>query len=142
MIHQTVRRGVLLCLLLIAAGCGGTREVTPANIPNPDRYLYDRGLATLKERKWLDAREYFRQVVDNYPQSPLRPDAKLGIGDTFLNEGGTENLVLGANEFREFLTFYPTHMRADYAQYHLAQCHYKQMRPPQHDQTETREAVK
>src|SRR5215208_995181 len=142
MIHQTVRRGVLLCLLLIAAGCGGTREVTPANSPNPDRYLYDRGLATLKERKWLTAREYFRQIVDNYPQSPLRPDAKLGVGDTYLGENTTESLVLAANEFREFLTFYPTNPRADYAQYKLAMSHYKQMRAAERDQSETKEAIK
>jgi len=141
MIHQTVRRGVLLCVLLIAAGCGGTREVTPASIPNPDRYLYDRGLAALKEKKWIDAREHFRQVVDNYPQSPLRPDAKLGIGDTYLGERSTESLVLADNEYREFLTFYPTNLRADYAQFKLAMSFFEQMRGPDRDQTATREAL-
>jgi hypothetical protein len=49
--------------------------------------------------------------VDNYPGSPLRADAKLGVADSYLNEAGTENLILGANEYREFLTFYPTHPR-------------------------------
>ena len=53
------------------------------------------------------------------PQSPYRPDAKLGIGDTYLGEGTREALVLAINEFREFLSFYPTNPRADYAQYKL-----------------------
>ena len=83
------------------------RSGIPANTANPDRFLFDRGNEALKESKWLDAREYFRQVVDNYPQSPLRPDAKLGIGDSYLGEKSTESLVLAANEYREFLTFYP-----------------------------------
>ena len=130
-------------LLVVVAACGGssTKSVVPQNT-QPDRYLMDRANDAMMKKQWVKAREYFRQVVDNYPQSPLRPDAKLGVGDTYLNEGGTENLILGANEFREFLTFYPTNPRADYAQYHLALCHYKQMRAPARDQTETKEAVK
>jgi outer membrane protein assembly factor BamD len=128
-------------LLLFVAACGGKKNVIPPNV-EPDRYLLDRATEAVMKEDWMRAREYYRQIVDNYPQSPVRPDAKLGIGDTFLGEGGTENLILAANEFREFLTFYPTHARADYAQYHLALSHARQMRAPQRDQTETKEAVK
>jgi outer membrane protein assembly factor BamD len=142
MIHHTLRRGVLLCVLLLAAGCGGgTRNAPATNTANPDRFLYDRGQAALKEKKWLDAREYFRQVVDNYPGSPLRPDAKLGLGDAYLGEKSAESLVLADNEFREFLTFYPTSPRADYAQFQLAMSYFAQMRSPDRDQTATREAL-
>ena len=129
-------------LVLGAAACGGGRVDPAATAPNPDRFLYDRGLETLKDEKWIDAREYFRQVVDNYPQSPLRPDAKIGIGDAFLGEHTAESLVLAANEYREFLTFYPTNRRADYAQFKLVMAHFRQMRAAQRDQTETREAIK
>jgi outer membrane protein assembly factor BamD len=132
---------LFLVVLAAAAACGPKKNVIPSGA-QPDRYLMDRATEAVMKKDWTRAREYFRQIVDNYPQSVIRPDAKLGIGDTYLNEGGTENLVLGANEFREFLTFYPTHARADYAQYHLALCHHKQMRAPQRDQTETKEAVK
>jgi outer membrane protein assembly factor BamD len=125
-----------------SAACGGNRSGIPTNTANPDRFLYERGSAALKDGKWLDAREYFRQVVDNYPQSPVRPDAKLGVGDTFLGEKGTESLILAANEYREFLTFYPRHDRADYAQYKLAMSHFMQMRAPERDQTETVAALR
>ena len=50
--------------------------------------------------------------------------------------------MLAINEFREFLTFYPTNRRADYAQYKLGMAHYYQMRAPERDQTETREAIR
>jgi outer membrane protein assembly factor BamD len=131
---------VLITVLCVA--CGGGRSIVPAGTAQPDKFLLDRGNAELKEKNWLRAREYFRQIVDNYPQSPLRPEAKLGVGDTYLGENSAESLVLGANEFREFITFYPTNTRADYAQYKLAMSHYNQMRRPERDQTETREAVK
>jgi outer membrane protein assembly factor BamD len=133
---------LLLLLALSLAACGGNRSTVPPNDGQPDRYLFERGQEALKNEDWIDAREYFRQVVDNYPQSPARPDAKLGVGDAYLGERSTESLVLAANEFREFLTFYPTNPRADYAQYKLAMSHYEQMRAPERDQTETREALK
>ena len=31
-----------------------------------------------KDKKWLDAREYFRNIVDNYPQSPYPPRRQAG----------------------------------------------------------------
>ena len=136
------RRLAVVVFALFAIACGGGKKnVIPSN-SQPDRYLMDRANEAVGKKEWLKAREYFRQVVDNYPGSPLRPDAKLGIGDTFLNEGGTENYVLGANEFREFLTFYPTNPRADYAQFKLGMAHFRQMRLPQRDQTETRAALR
>ena len=105
--------------LLALAGCGCQGSQPPPGSGQPDKFLFDRGTESLKDKKWLKAREYFRQLVDNYPQSPLRPDAKLGLGDTYLGENTVESLILAVNEFREFLTFYPTHPRADYAQFKL-----------------------
>jgi len=99
-------------------------------------------MALLGEKKWLRAREFLKQVVETYTQSPYRPDAKLGIGDSYLGEGTSEAIVYAINEFTEFLSFYPTNPRADYAQYKLGLAHARQMRAPQRDQTETRAAVK
>ena len=140
MIRHLFRPGALLCALVLIAGCG-KKNVTPSNVANPDRFLYERGQAELKEKKWIAARDHFRQVFDNYPQSPLRPDAKLAIGDTYLGEKSAESLVLAETEYREFLTFYPTHPRADYAQFKLAMTFFSQMKSPDRDQTNTKEAL-
>ena len=44
--------------------------------------------------------------------------------------------------FVAFRHIYPTNLRADYAQYKLGMVHFRQMRGPQRDQTQTREAIK
>jgi outer membrane protein assembly factor BamD len=134
--------GCLLALALTASACGSRDPNPPVGTPEPDKFLFDRGMEELGKRRWLTAREYYRQLIDGYPQSAFRAEAKLGIGDTYLGEGTLEAQVLALNEYREFLTFFPTHQRADYAQYKLGMAHFDQMLAPDRDQTETREAIR
>jgi outer membrane protein assembly factor BamD len=133
---------LLIAAMALSAACG-SKSKSPAMAPGvePDQYLFDRGQEELKKKSWFKAREYFRQVVENYPQSRYRPEAKLGLADTYLGEDSIESLILGANEYREFLTFFPTSDKAAAAQYRLALTHYQQMLAPQRDQTQTRQAI-
>jgi outer membrane protein assembly factor BamD len=141
-VHVALLRAALAVALAAAAACATGPRRPPTGTPEPDKFLFERGTETLNERKWITAREYFRQLIDVYPQSPYRADAKLGMADAFIGEGTAESYVLGINEFREFLSFYPTHDRADYAQYKLGMAYFYQMRRPERDQTETREAIR
>jgi outer membrane protein assembly factor BamD len=144
-VHLIPRRIRLLTAVLglvTGAACASAGRGVPAGTVQPDKFLYDKGTEALNNKKWLTAREFFREIVDTYTQSPYRPDAKLGLGDTHLGEGTAEALERARNEFAEFLAFFPTNPRADYAQYKLGMVHFRQMRGPQRDQTQTREAVK
>jgi outer membrane protein assembly factor BamD len=127
---------------LIAISCAGGSIRPPAGTPEPDKFLFERGSEALNKKHWLVAREYFRELIDTYPQSQYRADAKLGVGDTYVGEGSAESYVLALNEFREFLAFYPTHKRGFYAQYKLGMTHFYQMHSADRDQTETRDAIK
>jgi outer membrane protein assembly factor BamD len=131
---------VFLVALSAAAACGPKKDVIPKG-NQPDKFLFDRGTQELQSKHWLTAREYFRRILDSYPQSNLRPESKLGLTDSYLGEDNSESMTLAVNEYREFLTFYPTNDRADYAQYKLGMTHYKQMRTSQRDQTESKAAV-
>ena len=141
----SVRRAVLPALAVLlavaAVSCGGGAKRPPTGAPDPDKFLFERGTEALDKRRWLVSREYFRELIDTYPQSPHRADAKLGVGDTYLGEGSAESYVLALNEYREFLAFYPTHERAGYAQFQLGMTHFKQMHSADRDQTETKDAI-
>jgi outer membrane protein assembly factor BamD len=136
-----VSRVTLGVLLLLSVACASNPRQVPAGTAQPDKFLFDQGTTALKEENWFTAREYFRELVDTYPQSQFRAEAKLGIGDSYLGDGSTESKILAINEYREFLTFFPTHNRADYAQYKLAMAHFYQMQNPQRDQTATKDAI-
>ena len=144
-LRRHARVGGVLALLVALAGaaaCGGGGKLPATGSVDADKFLFDRGMALLKDKKWLTSREYFRRLIDTYPTSAYRYDAKLAIGDSYLGEGRVESLILAANEFREFLPFFPVADRVDYAQYKLAMAQSKQTLSPQRDQTATHEALK
>ena len=128
-------------LLLVTSACASSGNALPVGLAGADRALYELGVEALEERRWLRAREYFVEVVDNYPQSVMRPDAMLGIGDTYYGEGSAATYLRAISEFEQFLSFYPLHLRANYAQYKLGMAHYNQMRRAERDQTETQAAI-
>src|SRR6476661_3948980 len=135
------RSFVWIVIALVLSGCASGPKKPPVGTLEPDKFLWEHGTTELNKKHWLVSREYFRQLMDSYPQSQYRADAKLGLADTYLGEGSAESKVLAINEYREFLSFYPTHRRAYYAQYKLGMCHYYQMHGPDRDQSETTEAI-
>lgn len=134
-----------ICLLALAAvtgACASGPKRPPVGAEEPDKFLWEHGSKALEDRRWLVAREFYRQLMDSYPQSPYRASAKLGIADSYLGEGSAESQVLAINEYREFLSYYPTHALAHYAQFKLGMAHYYEMPNAARDQTETKEAIK
>ena len=128
-------------LSLVIVGCGNRPpEITPAT-READRLLFERGTEALKEGDWLRARQYFTELRDNYPQSAFRAEARLGLGDTFAGEGTSQSYLSALDDYRSFLALYPTHERADYAQYKLGTVYFLQIRRPERDQSQTRNAV-
>ena len=136
-----MNKWLLILAAFVMGGCSSNAPVTAAP-GEADKILLERGSAALKERQWTRARQYFSELLESYPQSALRADAKLGVGDSYLGENNSGSYVYAQNEYREFLAFYPTNPRADYAQMQLGMVHFNQMLNPQRDQTETREAIK
>ena len=144
---QCVRFGAPLLAafcLLSSAAChrGGKSKLPVAGSVDADKFLFDRGSDALARKHWIEAREYFRRLVDTYPGSQYRSRAKLGLGDAYLGENTVESRIIAINEFREFLSYFPGNERADYAQFRIATGLFNQMLSPQRDQTATKDALK
>ena len=135
--------GLAVLLAVAAAGCTSPRADIPAiGEVEADRLLFERGAAALDVNDWRRARQYFVEIRDNYPQSQYRAAARLGIGESYEQEGSTEAYVRALAEFQDFLSLYPTHPRAPFAQYKLGMVHFHQMRRAERDQSETRNAIR
>jgi len=133
---------LLVALICLGSACGGEDppDITPATLDG-DVILFERGEAALAEESWGDARGFFVQVRDNYPQSDFRADARLGVADSYEGQGGSAQYTSALAEYEDFLRLYPTHPRAAYAQFKLAIVHHHQMRQPERDQSWTQSAI-
>jgi len=135
----------LVGLTSLCAAChssNGDPTLPPPGTVNPDQFLYDHGTAAMARKHYLEAREYFRKIVDSYPQSARRAEAKLGMGDSYVAENRVDSAILAINEYREFLQFFPTHPKDDYAQYEICIAQARQILSAERDQSATAEAVK
>jgi outer membrane protein assembly factor BamD len=141
-IRLVIIAGVCVLALGLSACASSTDLKNTSTAADADKVLLDRGDEALKAKRWNSGRQYFTKLLDSYPQSVYRADAKLGVGDSYLGENTSGSFVFALNEYREFLAFYPTNPRADYAQFQLATVHFKQMLAPGRDQTETKEAIR
>jgi outer membrane protein assembly factor BamD len=140
--HRAARFLGLALVVGTLAACGGNEGPAVVAEQEADAFLYQQGARALERGRWLTAREYFQRLVETYPTSQHRQDAKLGIGDSYIGEKRVESDLLAVNEFREFLRFFPLAPQADYAQYRLAVAVIHQTLSPDRDQTATIDALR
>jgi outer membrane protein assembly factor BamD len=137
-----VRRALLPCALALALVACGNRDPDIATLAsNSDELIWQEGQKALQKKLWDNARQHFKRIIEGFPQSEFGPSARLALGDAYFKEGGTASYILAVSAYRDFLTLYPSHPRADYAQLQVAEAFLKQSNPPDRDQTPTRKAL-
>lgn len=139
---HALKRLIVLALVGGVAGCAGNRDPDIALLASSsDQIIWEAAQEAAAERNWEAARQYFRRIIDGFPQSQYGPGARLGLADSYFVEGGLGNEILAVATYREFLTLYPSHPRADYAQFMLAESQFAQTHSPDRDQTPTELAL-
>ena len=138
----SIKLAVILASLAISSSCGSKTLVRDfSSDPGGDQTLLELGQNQLEEKHWNEARGYFQQLIDTFPRSQYVGDARVGIADSYFDQKGLGNIVLSIAEYRDVLTFFPNHPRADYVQYQIAYAYYRQKRSSDRDQDSTRNAV-
>jgi outer membrane protein assembly factor BamD len=137
-----IRRLLAVAALLFTVACASGGEPDIATLAsNSDQVIWEAGQKAYQKKQWDNARQHFRRIVDAFPSSEFGPAARLALGDTYFQEGGTGNYILAVGAYREFLTLYPSHPRSDYAQFQTAEAFYRQRNGPDRDQTPTVKAL-
>src|SRR5947209_10326596 len=123
---RSVITTVLISTVLLVVGCTNKKVQNPiANINSkqPDKVLYDRAEDAMKHGKYDVARLSLQTLINTYPDSEYVARAKLAIGDSWYNEGGTAAFAQAESEYKDFITFFPNMPEAAEAQMKIANIH-------------------
>jgi outer membrane protein assembly factor BamD len=136
-----LRRTLGVAGLVLLSACSSHQLDLEALSSASDQIVWEAGQKAIEKKDWESARQYFRRLVDAFPQSEHQPDARIALADSYFEEGGTGNWVLAVSSYREFLTLYPQHPKSDYAQFRAGESYFKQKNTPDRDQTATQQAL-
>jgi outer membrane protein assembly factor BamD len=139
-VRRTLGAFVVAGLMGLSA-CGHGQPDIATLTSNSDQVIWEAGQKALSKHDWESARQHFKRIIDAFPQSQYAPSARLALGDTYIEEGGTSNDILSIGAYREFLTLYPSHPKSDYAQFQVAESYFRQKSGPDRDQTQTLHAL-
>ncbi len=126
----------IVFLLAGMLACGGQKGAKLQNSVIPaDKTLFQNGEEFLKKSQFINARLAFQTLIRTYPGSDYEAEAYLATGDSFYQEGGTENLLMAEDQYRNFIIFFPTNPKAADAQMKIVSILMRQMRAPDRDQS-------
>lgn len=129
-ISLSVFLALFLCLICVW-GCTKQEKVLS------DFELYNKGMDTFEAEKYLEARKYFQEIEDLYPNSQYLSFARVGIANTHYEEGVYDEAILA---YQKIFEFYPLGKLSEWSQYRIGMSHFRQILEEDRDQEETRNA--
>jgi outer membrane protein assembly factor BamD len=132
---------VSLPLFFLLLSCGGKKVETNAptsTLDEPDRALYERAMRDLNKNKFTVGRLALQTLINTYPDSEFLPRAKYAMAESFFRENSSSSLSQAENEFKDYITFFPTSPLADDAQLQIAVTHIRRIEKHDRDNTQAR----
>jgi outer membrane protein assembly factor BamD len=115
-------------------------ELTGAAAAGRDRVLFEEAAKEVRKGHYDTGRLLFSTIINTYPDSAFLPLAKLAIADSFFLEGTTSSLIQAAQQYQDWLTFFPTDPLADNAALKVAEAEMRQMGLSDRDISHARKA--
>jgi outer membrane protein assembly factor BamD len=116
------------------------KSTDTANTAEPDKQLYDKAMNDIKHGRHEVGRLGLQTLINTYPDSEYLAKAKLAIADSYFKEGGSSNITLAINGYKDFIVFFPFLPEAAYAQMQVAMANYNEMAKPDRDNTHAKAA--
>ena len=137
--------GVILALLLGAAGCSSTspEEQLIQKLQNTDKQtVFTKAEVLYEKGKYNEARKLFSFLYDTFPNDPIGHKAALRVADTYYQHKDVTNLTEARLRYRDFANRFPNDPDRDYALLMLGNTYTKRKLSPDRDLAQTREALK
>lgn len=124
---------VLLLMILVVAGC--------AKIPSSSKdpiYILDRGNYYYTKGNYMEAEKMYQRVLNEFPDSPYRADALMGLGDSLFYQ---EDYDRAALSYVDFYNLYPTHPNVINAYFYKGMSSFNERKTFDRDQTNAIKAI-
>jgi outer membrane protein assembly factor BamD len=130
--------GIILLLTLVVGGLLQSGCAQREQPKTAEEYLHsgDRSLAQKQEQQ---ARAYYHQLLDKFPDSEFKAQAQFNIAESLYRE---KNYLEARFEYQKFLELYPTHPLASRAQFQIGMCGLREILSFDRDQRKTQEALR
>lgn len=144
--NRIVRIAALAALaasLLPLVGCGKKKDREPLPVL-PAAQMYEDARRLLAQRKLNQAERVLQQIDLRYTtegRKDLEPLVRLLVADTAFYQDSIIALIEARTLYLEFVTLFPDHEKAPYAQFQAGMCSLKQAGHPSKDQSQTIRAI-
>jgi outer membrane protein assembly factor BamD len=130
--RQIVSLVLTLCVFVLS-GCSQKQQPKTA-----EEYLR-LGNQQLSRKRGGQAREYYQQLLEQFPDSAQKVQAQFNVAEALYRE---KNYLEARFEYQKFLELYPTDPLASRAQFQLGMCSLKEVQSADRDQSKTRDALR
>ncbi len=73
----------------------------------PDKILYDKGVAAIREERFELGRLMLQTLINTYDSSEYLPKAQLAVAESWFKEGGTSGLEHAQAECKQLIWQFP-----------------------------------
>lgn len=122
-------------LFIVLSGCAGVKDMSGRTNPAE---LYETGMKSYLDGRYVEAESAFRTLLDEHPISQYSLDAQLMLGDVCYE---MEKFDDASSYYTSFVALHPVHPRAAYALFKKGMSHFKEVLTFDRDQTSTRKAL-
>lgn len=104
--------------------CATLNEPQTVTVSQDAETNIQRGLRSLEDKNYEEARQYFEYVTSKYPFLEAAKIAELRLADTSYEK---EEYPEARDKYQQFIKLHPTHSEVDYAAFRAALTHYQEI---------------
>lgn len=107
--------------------------------PTAAEELLRLGDTQMSRNRETQARQYYEQLLEQYPESEYKAQAQFKIAEALYND---KSYLEARFEYQKFLELYPAHPLASRAQFQIGMCNVQEVQTYDRDQRRTQEALR